>query len=108
MSATNLGLDAEAYLDAFPLEAVEEFHVAGHAKGTVDGVSLLIDDHGSRVSPAVWRLLARALRRGGPRPVLVEWDNHVPALSVLIDEAAQAQRLLDTASEQDVSLPTAA
>jgi len=108
VSAVNLGLDAQAYLDAFPLEAVGEFHVAGHAKATVDGVPLLIDDHGSRVSPAVWRLLARALRRGGPRPVLVEWDNHVPALPVLIGEAAQAQNLLNAARDQDAGLPAAA
>ena len=60
-----------------------------------DGRTLRIDDHGSRVSPAVWALYEEAIRRFGPVPTLIEWDNEVPTLAVLQDEAAHAQRILD-------------
>ena len=55
-----------------------------------NGRTLRIDDHGSRVAPAVWTLYEAALRRFGPVPTLIEWDNEVPTLEVLIQEAAIA------------------
>ena len=54
---------------------------------------MLIDDHGSRVPPAVWSLYAHALRKIGPRPTLIEWDTDVPALDVLLGEAMWADML---------------
>lgn len=94
VSAANHGFDPHAYLDALPAEAVGEIHVAGHAETEIEGHRLLIDDHGSRVSAGVWELLAAAVARSGPVPVLVEWDTAVPALEVLLGEAAHAQHIL--------------
>jgi uncharacterized protein (UPF0276 family) len=62
---------------------------------------LRIDDHGSRVAPAVWALYAKALARFGTVPTLIEWDTVVPALDVLLDEAAQAQAHLDRNQEAE-------
>jgi len=77
-----------AYLDALPAGCVGELHVAGYdASG-----DLVIDDHGSRVRDEVWALHAHALRRFGAPPTLVEWDTALPALDVLLDEAARAER----------------
>ena len=90
VSAGNVGLDAEAYLAALPAGAVGEIHLAGHAVNDADGVNLLIDDHGSPVSPAVWRLYRQALERFGPVPTLIEWDTNIPALDVLLAEAHKA------------------
>jgi hypothetical protein len=90
VTAQNLGLDAIAYLDALPAAAVGEIHLAGHSVNDVDGRPLLIDDHGSPVAPAVWRLYAHALRRFGAAPTLVEWDTDVPQLEVLAGEARRA------------------
>jgi uncharacterized protein (UPF0276 family) len=56
---------------------------------------LLIDDHGSRVRPEVWRWYERALELFGPVPTLIEWDTDVPALGVLVDEARTAARLME-------------
>ncbi|MEO1317343.1 MAG: DUF692 family multinuclear iron-containing protein, partial [Pseudomonadota bacterium] len=36
----------------------------------------------------------RTLTRTGPLPTLVEWDNDVPDLPVLLEEAAVADRAL--------------
>jgi uncharacterized protein len=93
VSAHNLGLDAEAYLDALPVAAVAEIHLAGHAVTERGGRPILIDDHGSAVPAPVWALYARALGRFGPVPSLIEWDRNLPALAVLLGEAAAARRV---------------
>ena len=96
VSAWNHGWDALAYLAALPASLVGEIHLAGHAERPLDdGHILRIDDHGSRVAPAVWSLYSVALERFGPVPTLIEWDTDIPALDVLRDEAAQAQAHLD-------------
>ena len=94
VTSRNLGLDAEAYLDALPSRAIAEIHLAGHAVNDADGRTVLIDDHGSRVAGAVWALYARALDRFGPVPTLIEWDTNIPELAVLLGEAHAADRLL--------------
>jgi uncharacterized protein (UPF0276 family) len=96
VTATNLGLDATAYLAALPGDAIDEFHLAGHCANDADGATILIDDHGSPVGDAVWALYATALERFGPRPTLIEWDTDIPPLSVLVEEARHADRLTAT------------
>jgi uncharacterized protein (UPF0276 family) len=76
-----------AWLDAMHPHAVTELHLAGH----VDCGDIVIDDHGSRVVPAVWALYQHALERFGAVPTLIEWDTDVPELQVLLDEAATAR-----------------
>lgn len=96
VACTNRGDDAAGFLDALPLEAVGEIHLAGFARDVgAGGAPLLIDDHGRAIDAAVWSLYRRVLARGGPRPTLVEWDRDVPAWPVLLREAQQAQQLLD-------------
>ncbi|MGH7005254.1 MAG: MNIO family bufferin maturase [Alphaproteobacteria bacterium] len=94
VSAHNRGFAALDYLASLPAGAVGEIHIAGHAARIVGGETVLIDDHGSAVSPAVWTLLDAALARTGPVPVLVEWDTDIPALAVLLAEAAKADAVL--------------
>ena len=77
------------WLDAMPPAAVTELHLAGHA----DCGDIVIDDHGSRVSDPVWSVYRHALNRFGAVATLIEWDTDVPALDVLLDEAAKAARL---------------
>ncbi|MCK3780236.1 DUF692 domain-containing protein [Ensifer sesbaniae] len=93
VSANNLDFDAAAFIDTLPAEAVGEIHLAGHAVNEADGDVILIDDHGSRVPPAVWSLYAHAIRKIGPRPTLIEWDTDVPPLDVLLGEAMWADML---------------
>ena len=78
-----------AFVDALPLGIVEEIHLAGYCETG----SIVIDDHGSRVRPAVWAVYEHALRRFGVRPTLVEWDTALPAFDVLLGEAAHAGEL---------------
>ena len=98
VSASNHGFDAHRYLRALPAASVGEIHLAGHRLRQLDdGRSIRIDDHGSRVSREVWALYAEALALFGRVPTLIEWDTDVPSLAVLLDEAAQAQRIMTEA-----------
>ena len=93
VSATNHDFDPLAYLAAFPLEHVDEIHVAGYAESEDDaGHRLLIDAHDSPVRPGVWALYETVISRIGSRPTLVEWDNEVPEWPVLHAEARRADR----------------
>lgn len=95
VSSANLGFDPSVWLAAIPADAVGELHLAGHARVTLGGEELLIDDHGSAVGDAVMALYADVLDRLGPRPVLIEWDNDLPPLDLLLAEAGRAQGALD-------------
>ncbi len=95
VSAANLGYTPESYIAAFPLHAVREIHLGGHATEP-DG--LLIDAHDRAVADRVWALCRRVLGLTGPVPTLVEWDNDVPEWPVLLAEALAAQALLDEAA----------
>jgi uncharacterized protein len=81
------------WLDDIPASQVAEIHLAGHAHCG----DIVIDDHGSRVSPEVWALYRHAIARFGTVPTLIEWDTDVPALSVLLDEADLAREAAEQA-----------
>jgi uncharacterized protein (UPF0276 family) len=108
VSSVNHGFDAVAYVDAFPVAQVGEFHLAGFAEDRDSaGARILIDDHGHSVSDAVWDLYRRVLMRArGTAPTLIEWDNDVPEFPMLVAEAERARRVV--ATQAVVSKMTAA
>ena len=96
VSAHNIGFDAAEFIDALPVDKIGEIHLAGHAVNEVGDDTVLIDDHGSRVPPAVWALYARAIEKFGPRPTLIEWDTALPPLVVLLGEAMWADMIAES------------
>ena len=90
VNATNHGYDALTALAAVDARLVGEMHLAGFE---MQG-ELLIDTHACRVAEPVWALYRSALERFGPRPTLVEWDAQLPALDVLVGEAARARSIV--------------
>ena len=91
VSAANLGYDAYEYIDSLPTNAVAELHLGGFTPETDDaGAPVLIDTHAASIAEPVWDLYAHALRRFGPRPTLIEWDNALPKLAQLLTEAEHA------------------
>jgi uncharacterized protein (UPF0276 family) len=96
VSATNHGFDAYHYLQAIPVRAVREMHLAGFTRKTFEGGEILIDTHNRRVTPEVWRLYEAAVARFGTVPTLIEWDSDLPPLAVLQDEARRAQAIMET------------
>ena len=103
ISAHNLGFDALAYLDAFPLHAVAEIHLAGHHADPVHGGALLIDSHDAPVAPAVWALYAQVIARTGTVPTLIERDDQLPAFSELLTEREQAHHALTAAQPEEAA-----
>lgn len=96
VSAHNLGYDARAYLEALPLDAIDELHLGGFTPED-DAASptgqVLIDTHATHVGEAAWTLYGHACERFGDVPTLVEWDDALPPLATLLDEAAHADRI---------------
>ncbi|HEU4531690.1 MAG TPA: DUF692 domain-containing protein, partial [Steroidobacteraceae bacterium] len=97
VNAHNHGLDAHAFIGSLPVGAVQEMHLAGHARNPGDGRDILIDTHGSHVCEEVWSLYEAAVRRFGDVPALIEWDTDIPALDVLVAEAARADSVREKA-----------
>jgi len=88
VNAQNYGFDPFAFLRGLPLHRVVEIHVAGHEHDAEDG--MLIDTHGADMVDPVLDLLAWAVARTGPAPVLLERDHRVPDVAGLLAELERA------------------
>ena len=86
VSAHNHGYDPYTFIDAMPNDRVGQLHLAGHT----DNGDVLLDSHAGAVPQSVWDLYAHTVRRLGPIPTLVEWDDEVPAWDILAGESAKA------------------
>jgi uncharacterized protein (UPF0276 family) len=89
VSAKNHDFSPDDSLAGLPPARVAQFHLAGHH----DCGDFLLDDHGSNVPDCVWDLYRKALRRFGPLPAIIEWDEAVPELDRLLAEAETAARI---------------
>lgn len=95
VASTNQQWDPIAYIDAYPLDHVQEIYLAGHTREADDkGRPLLIDTHNRPVDEIVWDLFAHAVGRIGPVPTLIEWDADVPAWLTLQQEAQRAEAIM--------------
>jgi uncharacterized protein len=93
LSAHNMGYDPDWYIDGLPVAAIGELHLGGFTPEEDEaepGAEILIDTHAARIAEPVWELYARAVRRFGPKPTLIEWDNDIPSLATVLAEARRA------------------
>jgi hypothetical protein len=93
LSAHNMGYDARRYLDGLPAAAIGELHLGGftvEADDAAPGHEVIVDTHASPIAAPVWELYAYAVARFGALPTLIEWDNDIPMLATLLNEAAVA------------------
>jgi uncharacterized protein len=104
VSCVNHGRDRYAYLEKLPLHAVGEIHLAGYAEEQDSlGERLLIDAHGTPVANEVWELYGHVLEHTGLVPTLIEWDNDVPPLKRLLQEADMAASFMRKRSQKKVA-----
>ena len=89
VNEVNHGDPAHDFLRHLPFERIREIHLAGYE----DQGDYLIDAHNNRVADPVWALYTEVIRQLPDVPVLIEWDNDIPALDILLNEAAQAERI---------------
>lgn len=106
LSSHNMGYDAYAYLDGLSGTDIGELHLGGFTREedeATPGGDLLIDTHATRVADAAWELYAYAIHRFGRRPTLIEWDNDIPTLATLVDEARRANAIAESACDLEAS-----
>jgi uncharacterized protein len=87
VNSINHCFDPLRYIDAIPVDVVEEIHLAGFDTNC----SCLIDTHGTPVSAEVWALYEYALASFGAKPSLIEWDTDIPSFTTLLREATKAE-----------------
>ncbi|MDX8491872.1 DUF692 domain-containing protein [Mesorhizobium sp. VK22B] len=106
VASTNQQWDPFAYIDAYPLVAVQEIHLAGFMPETDEKQRpLLIDTHNRPVDPLVWQLYAYVIGKLGPTPTLIEWDADLPSWGELHAEAMRAEaHMKPHATPQEVRL----
>jgi len=89
VSSFNHGFDPLDYLNAVPVERVQQFHLAGHRNLETH----IIDTHDEPVVDPVWDLYRAAVRRFGGVSTMIERDDHIPPLAELLAELDQARRI---------------
>jgi len=89
VNSINHQLDVREFLTAVPMSRVREIHLAGFE----DRQEYLLDAHNNCVADAVWNLFSDIMQIASDIPALIEWDNDIPALSVLQQEAGRADYL---------------
>lgn len=87
------GNDALEFIKSLPLERVGQMHLAGW-ETQEDGS--FIDSHDAPVPQPVWGLFQEVLKLTGPSSVIVEWDNLLPPVGRLLEEATQANSLIES------------
>lgn len=95
VSAFNHNFDPQLYLDAIPVDRVQQIHLAGH---THNG-SHIIDTHDDDVIDEVWALYESAIKRFGAVSTMIERDDNIPPLEALVGELDRARRI----SEKTIS-----
>ncbi len=94
VSSQNHGFDPYEYLAAVDPARVMQIHIAGHSVFE----NYLLDTHDHPVCEAVWGLYEEAIRRCGPTPTLLEWDDRIPSFDEVHTEALKAARYLEAAA----------
>ncbi len=90
-NSRNHGFDPYRFIDRMPLERVRYLHLAGH---TVRGRTI-IDTHIGPIINPVWDLYRYTLRAAGRLiPTLIEWDQDIPSLDAVLDEADRARDIV--------------
>jgi uncharacterized protein len=99
LNARNHGEDPQALLARIPFGKVGQIHLAGHIR---EG-DILLDTHSRAIADEVWALYRETLKKTGPVPTLIEWDQQIPSLDAVLDEADKARAVMNavcTAQEE--------
>lgn len=96
VSACNHNFLPQDYIDAIPIDRVQQFHLAGHSQGEY----CLIDTHDNAICQPVFDLYRHALERFGPISTMIERDDNIPPLAELLDELAVLREIAQSVNSQ--------
>jgi uncharacterized protein (UPF0276 family) len=91
VSSVNHEFDPLEYLNAIPVDRVQQIHLAGHENHG----DYLVDTHDHPVRDPVWELYSAALRRFGNVSTMIERDANIPPLEELCAELDAARTLAE-------------
>jgi uncharacterized protein (UPF0276 family) len=95
VSAFNHSFDPMDYLNAIPIERVQQIHLAGHENcGTH-----IIDTHDHPIIEGVWALYEAAIKRFGRVSTMIERDGNMPEFPELFAELQQAKAIAEAITE---------
>lgn len=97
VSAFNHGFDPKAYIDAMPVDRVQQVHLAGHRHCG----DWIVDTHDAPVADPVWELYEYTVRRLGSVATMIERDDDIPPLAVLVDELYRAREVATSALQPE-------
>jgi len=102
VSCINNNLDPFSY--KIDKQYVKEIHLAGHSQVTLkSGFEIIIDTHSTFVCPEVWKLYEHTISYAGATPTLIEWDQDLPDLKILLQEARKSQTILDRYTNESLT-----
>jgi len=93
VSSVNHEFNPLDYLNAIPVDRVQQIHLAGHENHG----DYLIDTHDHPVPDPVWELYDAAVRRFGSVSTMIERDANIPPLEELCSELDAARQLAERA-----------
>ena len=92
VSCYNHRLDPKAYIDALPLDRVQQIHLSGHSNHGTH----IVDTHDDHVVDEVWALYKYVVHKAGRTPnTMIEWDANIPEWGILnaeLDKAKEAAK----------------
>jgi uncharacterized protein len=91
VSSVNHEFDPLDYLNAIPVDRVQQIHLAGHENHG----DYLVDTHDHPVPDPVWELYSAAVRRFGSVSTMIERDANIPPLEELCAELDAARQLAE-------------
>lgn len=94
VSCINNESNCYKYIDDIDHSLVKEIHIAGHSVKSINQHQLYIDSHDDYVAGEVWKLYEYTIKKCKNIPTLLEWDQNIPSLDILVNEAKRAKKYL--------------
>ncbi|MDB5037244.1 MAG: hypothetical protein JWQ35_772 [Bacteriovoracaceae bacterium] len=91
VNSFNHGFDAKNFVREIPAYRVVQYHLAGHSNLE----TFLFDTHDHEIIDPVWELFEFTVNQIGPRPFIIERDDHIPELNVIEAEARRAEQIIE-------------
>lgn len=91
VSGFNHGFSMDAYLDGVPADRIKQIHLAGHEHNG----DYIVDTHDEPVPDYVLDLYAKAIKRFGHVPTMIERDANIPPFAELVRELRGVQRIAE-------------
>lgn len=91
VSGFNHGFSMDAYLDGVPADRIKQIHLAGHEHNG----DYIVDTHDEPVPDYVLDLYAKAIKRFGHVPTMIERDANIPPFAELVRELRGVRRIAE-------------